>query len=270
MTAEQWRVAPGAMVNLTALPPDDTGDFTDNKQADARMNADLGRLRDLQELLHADHRFAVLLVLQGMDTAGKDGTVKHLSSGVSLVGAEMTNFKAPSETELAHDFLWRVYRHLPERGRIGIFNRSHYEDVLIARVHNLVPPMVWERRYEQINAFERILSLNSTVVIKCFLHISKEEQKARLLARLDDPSKHWKFNPGDLKERARWEDYQGAYEAAISRCNTAEAPWYVIPADKKWYRNYAVTRVLVETLERLDLRPPPAEFDPAAMRAELA
>jgi PPK2 family polyphosphate:nucleotide phosphotransferase len=233
------------------------------------MTADLERLRDLQELLHADDRFAVLLVLQGTDTSGKDGTVKHLSSGVSLVGAEMTNFKAPSETELAHDFLWRVHQHVPERGRIGIFNRSHYEDVLIARVHNLVPPKVWETRYEQINAFERILTLNRTVVIKCFLHISKDEQKERLLARLDNPAKHWKFNPGDLKERTLWDAYQQAYEAAISRCNAAEAPWYVIPADKKWYRNYAVTRVLVEALERLDLRPPRAGFEPEAMRGEL-
>jgi PPK2 family polyphosphate:nucleotide phosphotransferase len=270
VATEQWRVAPGTLVNLAALPTDDTDRFDDKEQAEATMNSDLERLRDLQELLHADDRFALLLVLQGTDTSGKDGTVKHLSSGVSLVGAEMTNFKAPSETELAHDFLWRVHQHVPERGRIGIFNRSHYEDVLIVRVHNLVPPKVWERRYEQINAFERILTLNNTIVIKCFLHISKTEQKERLLARLDNPAKHWKFNPGDLKERGLWDDYQRAYETALSRCNTADAPWYVIPANKKWFRNYAVTRVLVETLERLDLRPPRGGFDPHAMRGELA
>ncbi len=270
MTAEQWRVSPDASVQLAAFPSDDTSGFADKDQAAAAIDADIERLRDLQELLHADGRFAVLLVLQGMDTSGKDGTVKHLSSGVSLVGAEMTNFKAPSETELAHDFLWRVHQHVPERGRIGIFNRSHYEDVLIVRVHNLVPREVWEARYDQINAFERTLTQNHTIVIKCFLHISKEEQKERLLARLKNPAKHWKFNPGDLKERGYWDDYQQAYEAALSRCNTDDAPWYVIPADKKWHRNYAVTRLLVETLERLDLRPPTPDFDPDAMRAELS
>jgi PPK2 family polyphosphate:nucleotide phosphotransferase len=270
VTAEQWRVPPGALVKLAECPTADTSGFDDKDQAAAVMEADLERLRDLQELLYVDGRFAVLLVLQGMDTSGKDGTVKHLSSGVSLVGAEMTNFKAPSGTELAHDFLWRVHQHVPERGRIGIYNRSHYEDVLIVRVHNLVPREVWETRYEQINAFERTLTQNHTIVIKCFLHISKGEQKERLLARLDNPAKHWKFNPGDLKERSYWDAYQQAYEAALSRCNTANAPWYVIPADKKWHRNYAVTRILVETLERLDLRPPTIDFDPQAMRAKLS
>ncbi|MGD9891922.1 MAG: polyphosphate kinase 2 family protein [Dehalococcoidia bacterium] len=270
MSADAWRIPPGSEVSLAQFPTADTSGFEDKDQATAVMSADIERLRDLQELFYADGRFAVLLVLQGMDTSGKDGTVKHLSSGISLVGAEMTNFKAPSERELAHDFLWRVHQHAPERGRIGIFNRSHYEDVLVVRVHNLVPRDVWESRYEQINAFERILTLNHTIVIKCFLHISNDEQKERLLARLDNPAKHWKFNPGDLKERSYWDAYQQAYEAALSRCNTADAPWYIIPADKKWHRNYAVTRILVETLERLDLRPPTPDFDPQAMRAELS
>jgi PPK2 family polyphosphate:nucleotide phosphotransferase len=269
VTVEQWRPPPGAAVKLAEYPTNDTSGFEDKDQAAAVMEADLERLRDLQELLYADGRFAVLLVLQGMDTSGKDGMVKHLSSGISLVGAEMTNFKAPSETDLAHDFLWRVHQHVPERGRIGIFNRSHYEDVLIVRVHNLVPNDVWGARYDQINDFEHLLTHTNTVVIKCFLHISKEEQKERLLARLGNPAKHWKFNPGDLKERSYWDAYQQAYEAAISRCNTADAPWYIIPADKKWHRNYAVTRLLIETLERLKLRPPAIDFDPHVMRTEL-
>lgn len=268
MVIERWRVPPGAMVELSRYSPHDTSGFKSKIEAAAAMDADLGRLRDLQELLYADGRYAVLLVLQGMDTSGKDGTVKHLSSGVSLVGAEMTNFKAPTAEELEHDFLWRIHQHVPARGRIGIFNRSQYEDVLIVRVHDLVPRQVWESRYDQINAFEEMLTQNSTVVIKCFLHINKEEQKERLLARLENPAKHWKFNPGDLKERGLWDAYQQAYDTALSRCNSADAPWYVIPADKKWHRNYAVTRVLVETLEGLDLRPPQPDFDLKEIRIE--
>jgi PPK2 family polyphosphate:nucleotide phosphotransferase len=219
-------------------------------------------------MLYVDDRRAVLLVLQGMDTAGKDGTIGHISRGVNLIGVETANFKTPTSIELQHDFLWRIHQRVPERGRIGIFNRSHYEDVLIARVHNLVPPHVWERRYEQINNFEKMLTENDVTIVKCFLHISKREQKERLQARLDNPAKHWKFNHGDLTERARWDEYVATYEAALSRCSTAWAPWYVIPADKKWYRNYAVVRLLVESLKGLDLRYPKADFDPTSIRIE--
>jgi PPK2 family polyphosphate:nucleotide phosphotransferase len=262
----RWMVPPGSTVNLAGFNSADTGDFQEKEQAEAAMAADIKRLQDLQELFYVDGRHALLLILQGTDTAGKDGTVKHLSHGLGLVGAEMTNFKAPTTDELAHDFLWRIHQHVPACGRIGIFNRSHYEDVLIVRVHNLVPQAVWEARYDQINAFERILTQNNTVILKCFLQISKDEQKERLQARLDDPTKHWKFNPGDLKERARWHEYRAAYEAALSRCSTENAPWYVIPSDKKWFRNYAVTRLLIETLESLDLRLPTPSFDPKDVR----
>ena len=268
MVAERWRVEPGSRVDLSTFDPADTGDFHDKNQAAPAMDADLDRLRDLQERLYVDDRFAILLVLQGMDTSGKDGTVKHLSGGLTLIGAEVTNFKAPTTTDLQHDFLWRIHQRLPERGHIGIFNRSHYEDVLIARVHHLVPETVWKKRYDQINAFERMLAEDGTVVLKCFLHIGKEEQRERLQARLDNPEKHWKFDPGDLKERARWPDYVEAYEAALSRCSTEAARWYVIPSDKKWFRNYAVTRLLVETLEELDLRLPEVRFDPSTIRID--
>jgi PPK2 family polyphosphate:nucleotide phosphotransferase len=268
VAGERWRVEPGTDVRLAQYDPGDTGEFATKQQSDAVVEADLRRLRDLQELLYADDRYAVLLMLQGMDTSGKDGTVKHLSSGVNLVGAEMTNFKSPSTEELAHDFLWRIHRRTPARGRIGIFNRSHYEDVLIVRVHHLVPQQVWEQRYDQINAFERILTQNNTIVLKCFLHISRQEQKERLLARLKDPSKLWKFQPSDVKERNYWGEYEKAYEAAFSRCSTPAAPWYIIPANKKWYRNYAVTRLLVQTLDALELRPPPPAFDPKSIRID--
>lgn len=265
MTA-QWMVQPGSRLNLAAHDPKDTGHFKDKESAAAAMAADLERLRDLQEKLYVDDRYAVLLVLQGTDTSGKDGMIKHLSEGLSLVGAEVSNFKVPTSTELQHDFLWRIHQRTPERGKVGIFNRSHYEDVLVVRVHSLVPEEVWEERYDQINDFEGMLVRNKTVVLKCFLHISKEEQRERLQARLDDPAKLWKFNEGDLKERARWDDYQRAYTDALTRCSTAEAPWYVIPSDKKWFRNYTIAHLLVETLERLDLRLPEPTVDPQAIR----
>ena len=264
--SEPWMIEPGTTVSLTDYDPDHTGCFRNEKAAADAMRADLERLRELQELLHVEGRHAVLLVLQGMDTSGKDGMIKHLSSGLSLVGAEVSDFKQPTAPELQHDFLWRIHQRVPERGRIGIFNRSQYEDVLVVRVHDLVPEKVWEKRYEQINAFEQMLTENGTTIVKCFLHISKKEQKERLLARLADSTKLWKFNPGDLKERGHWSAYQQAYAAALTRCNTAAAPWYMIPANKKWYRNYVVTRILVETLERLDMRYPTPDFDPADIK----
>lgn len=267
MDASQWRVEPGATVDLAARVPGDTGGLK-KKDAEALMAADLDQLCALQEMLYVDGRTAVLLVLQGMDTSGKDGTIRHLSGGVNLLGAAVSSFKAPTETELRHDFLWRIHQHAPLHGHIGIFNRSHYEDVLIVRVRDLVPEAVWRPRYDQINAFESMLNASRTIIRKCFLHISKEEQRERLQARLDDPSKHWKFQPGDLETRAQWDAYQAAYEEALGRCSTEAAPWYVIPADHKWYRNYAVTRVLIETLESLDLRLPAPDFDPATIRLE--
>jgi PPK2 family polyphosphate:nucleotide phosphotransferase len=260
-TSITWRVPPGTTVRLKDYDPGDTGGFSQRQEAEPAAAADLTHLRDLQERLYVNGRYAVLLILQGMDTAGKDGMVRYLSQGVELMGAEVTSFKQPTATELAHDFLWRIHQRTPEHGKTGIFNRSHYEDVLIVRVHNLVPPNVWEKRYDQINAFEKILADNDTIIIKCFLHISKSEQRDRLMERLDEPAKRWKFNPGDLKERLFWDQYQDAYEAALTRCNTDYAPWYIIPSNKKWFRNFAVTRILVQTLQSLDLSLPEPAFD---------
>ena len=260
-----WKVRHGEPVDLSRFDPGDTGPLRNKREARRAARADLARLRELQERLHVDGRSALLLVLQGMDTSGKDGTVRHLSIGLSLVGAEMTAFAAPTPLELRHDFLWRVHQHTPPRGRIGIFNRSHYEDVLAARVHGLVPEATWRARYEQINHFEQMLMDSGTIIRKCFLHISKDEQKQRLKARLDAPSKIWKFDPGDLTDRDRWPDYQAAYEEALMQCSTKHAPWYIVPADHKWYRNYAVRRLLIETLEGLSLHPPKPLFDPASI-----
>jgi len=207
-------------------------------------------------------------VLQGMDTAGKDGTIRRVMSGINPRDCRVVSFKAPSQEELDHDFLWRVHRECPRRGEIGVFNRSHYEDVLIVRVRGLVKKEVWSARYDQINRFEQHLAENGTRIVKFFLHISKAEQKERLEARLADPSKNWKMNPTDLEERKLWDDYQRAYEDAISRCSTAHAPWFIIPADKKWFRDLAVSSIMVEMLEGMDLRYPKAEFDSSKIKVE--
>ena len=198
-------------------------------------------------------------MLQAMDTGGKDGTIKHVFGGVNPQGCRVSSFKAPSAEETNHDFLWRYHKSVPAKGRIGIFNRSHYEDVLVVRVKNLVPEDIWSRRYDQINAFERNLSLGGIAVLKFFLHISKDEQKRRLQSRLDDPDKRWKFSSNDIKERGFWDAYQQAFEDALSNCSTEHAPWYVVPANKKWYRNLVVARTIADTLEAMDPRYPPAE-----------
>ena len=211
------------------------------------------RIGELQQLLFANGKFALLIVLQGMDTSGKDGTVRHVLDTVSPSGVQTANFKTPSKEELAHDFLWRIHEALPRFGNIGVFNRSHYEDVLIVRVLNLQPPHVWRRRYEQINAFERHLVANNVVILKFFLHISREEQAQRLRARLKDPAKNWKFQPEDLKMRANWSKFMRAYEDAINRCSSPEAPWHIIPANRKWYRDYLVSRIVLGALEDLRL-----------------
>jgi PPK2 family polyphosphate:nucleotide phosphotransferase len=232
-----------------------------------------GRLSDLQERLYAEGRVgarrSVLVVLQGMDTSGKGGTIRHVMGQVDPQGVSIKAFGPPTREELAHDFLWRIRAALPGAGIIGIFDRSHYEDVLIVRVHDLVPRSVWSRRYATINRFESRLDGQDVRVLKVFLHISPEEQRERLLARLDDPTKHWKFNPRDLDERLRWHDYREAYQAALERCNTAAAPWYVVPADRKWYRNWAISRLLVEQLEDMDPQWPRADFDVDAARKRL-
>jgi PPK2 family polyphosphate:nucleotide phosphotransferase len=232
-----------------------------------------GRLSDLQERLYAEGRVGgrrrVLVVLQGMDTSGKGGTIRHVMGQVDPQGVSIKAFGPPTRDELAHDFLWRIRAALPRPGIIGIFDRSHYEDVLIVRVHDLVPRSVWSRRYATINRFESRLDGQDVRVVKVFLHVSPEEQRDRLLARLDDPTKHWKFNPRDLDERLRWHDYREAYQAALERCNTAAAPWYVVPADRKWYRNWAISRLLVEQLQDMDPQWPRADFDVDAARKRL-
>jgi PPK2 family polyphosphate:nucleotide phosphotransferase len=231
------------------------------------------RLATLQEQLYAEGvaggRRRLLLILQGMDTSGKDGTVRRVIGRVNPAGVRVTSFKRPTAAERRHDFLWRITRAVPSGGQLGIFNRSQYEDVLVARVHHLVPETEWSTRYDRINAFERQLVDDGVHLVKVFLHISKQEQKARLLARLDDPTKHWKFNPADVDERLLWEDYMRAYADALSRCSTDYAPWYVVPADRKWYRDFAVTSLLVEALTSMAPQYPPAAFDVDEQRARV-
>lgn len=214
--------------------------------------ADVAALDNLTYRLYAEGRRALLIVLQGMDTAGKDGTIRHVFSGVSPQTCHATNFKQPSPEELSHDFLWRAHQAAPPRGHVGIFNRSHYEDVLVVRVHKLVSKAVWKHRYDQINHFEQLLAAEGTTIVKIFLHISREEQLKRLLARQANRNKGWKLSDDDVKERTRWDDYIAAYEDVLTRCNTAEAPWYIVPADHKWYRNFAVSRILKATLEKMN------------------
>jgi len=252
-----YRIKPGAKVHLEEIDPADTGGFDgDKKKATAVLNELTMEMDGLQERLYAEHKHSVLIVLQGMDTSGKDGTIEHVFEGVNPQGVSVANFKAPTPDELSHDFLWRIHKRTPASGEITIFNRSHYEDVLIVRVHQLVSEKIWRRRYQDINNFERTLAEEGTTILKFFLHISKDEQKRRLLDRLEKPNKRWKFNPQDLKERACWDDYWKAYEDAIEETSTKWAPWYIIPANHKWFRNLAVATALVQTLKDLDPQPP--------------
>lgn len=246
---ETLRVRSGGPARLDRRDPaEDLG--WDKEEARRSLQEEKGRLAELQTRLYARGKGAVLLVLQGMDTSGKDGTIRHVLSGVNPQGCQTTAFKTPCAEELAHDYLWRVHQRVPAYGHIGVFNRSHYEDVLIARVRRLVPPSVWRARYRQINAFERHLSECGVTLLKCCLHISKDEQLRRLRRRRTDPAKRWKYNPGDMAERKLWTAYQKAYEEALSRCSTPQAPWYVIPADRKWVRDLVVARLLRRALER--------------------
>jgi PPK2 family polyphosphate:nucleotide phosphotransferase len=235
-------------VALADFDPGDTEGMDKDEAKDVLKRLE-GRLARQQELLWGAAHNGVLVILQGLDTSGKDGTVKHVMASVNPVGCQVWSFKVPTPEELAHDFLWRIHKRTPARGVLAIFNRSHYEDVLVVRVHELAPPEVWEPRYEQIYNFERMLTQNGTIVLKFFLHISKQEQEQRLLAREDDPDKAWKLAVGDWQERERWDAYQRAYEDALGRCGTEWAPWYIVPADKKWYRNVAIARTIVERLE---------------------
>ncbi len=263
-----FRVEPGARVQLAQVDPAFKGHEQDHESAGALIEHYSERLRALQELLYAEGRRSLLICLQAMDTGGKDGVINHVLGAMNPQGCRVAHFRKPSTEEAAHDFLWRAHRAAPARGEVVIFNRSHYEDVLIVRVHELVPKPVWSARYERINEFERALAEDGTVILKFYLHISSEEQLGRFKERLDDPSKHWKISEADYAERKFWPEYLRAYEEALSRCSTEQAPWYVIPANHKWFRNLAVARIVVERLEAMDLKYPQPGVDLARIRRE--
>ena len=263
----RFRVAPGATVRLDEHDPAsiDGMDKRDGKAAALQLNRDL---EELQELLYADGRHKILVILQGVDACGKDGTIRAVFEGVNPQGVKVASFKRPTDEELAHDYLWRIHARLPRSGEITIFNRSHYEDVLIVRVHDLVARDRWAKRYDQIKAFEQMLADEGTTIVKFFLHVSKDEQRTRLQERIDNPAKRWKFSRDDLGERKLWDEYAAAFEDMLGKTSTAAAPWYVVPADRNWYRNLVVSQVLVDTLRGLDLRYPPAEDDIADLVVE--
>jgi PPK2 family polyphosphate:nucleotide phosphotransferase len=256
---EVLRVAPGKRVRLAGIDPAETHGYT-KSDAGAQLQKGLDRLSDLQDRLWAEAKHPVLVVLQGIDAAGKDGSVKHVMGAFNPMGCSVTSFKVPTAIEAAHDYLWRVHQRTPGKGEIAIFNRSHYEDVLVVRVHDFVPKKTWQKRFDQINAFERLLAEEGTTILKFFLLIDRDEQKARLQSRVDDPRKNWKFKLGDLAERKLWDDYMAAYEDVLNRCSTDAAPWYVIPADRNWFRNLAIAEILADTLDELKpAYPPPTE-----------
>ena len=265
-TSEELRVIPGSF-NLSRRATANTPGGLSEKAVVAATEKIAKQIRDLQLRLYAEGQQSLLIVLQGLDAAGKDGTIKHVLGMVNPQGCDVTSFKQPTPLELRHDFLWRVHAHAPARGEIGVFNRSHYEDVLIAKVHQLCPKAQLALRYEQINQFETLLATQAnTRIIKFFLHISREEQLARFAARLTDPAKNWKISEADYSEREFWNDYQAAYQAALKKTSTANAPWYVIPSDNKWYRNYAVARIVLETLEQMNPALPKPTVDLASIR----
>jgi PPK2 family polyphosphate:nucleotide phosphotransferase len=259
----KYRVKPGRAVHVDDWDPDDSSGHKQGKKTAEKELARLSeRLEKLQEVLYAEHKHKLLVVLQGMDTSGKDGTIRHVFQGVNPQGVSVVRFEQPTRPELDHDYLWRVHAHTPAKGEMVIFNRSHYEDVLIVRVHELVPPKTWKRRYQQICDFERMLVEEGNTILKFFLHISREEQKQRLEARLKDPQKRWKFSLTDVEERKLWPDYMKAYEDALEKTSTEWAQWYVVPANHKWYRNLVVSTAIVQALESLKMEYPRVTIDP--------
>ena len=258
---ERFRVKPGSKVDLSKCDPAYKGKFRNRGESDKALVEHLVRIEALQYLLYADNKRAVLIALQAMDAGGKDGTIKHVLGAMNPQSCKCTSFKQPSAEELEHDFLWRIHQAVPKHGEIGIFNRSHYEDVLVVRVHKLAPKRVWSKRYAQINDFEKMLGANNIHVLKFFLHISKDEQLKRFKARLDDPTRQWKVSPSDFKERGFWDDYQHAFEDALSKCSTERAPWFVIPSNHKWFRNLAISQIIADTLESFDMKFPKPSFD---------
>ncbi len=265
MKTSKYKVAPGEKVNLLDYQTDYRGNIKSKKDAAKLLKTNIKKMAELQDMLYAHDRYGLLIIFQAMDAAGKDSTIKHVMSGVNPQGTQVFSFKQPSAEELDHGYLWRVAKAVPERGRIGIFNRSHYEDVLVVRVHDLIKSQkipqkltkdIWGKRFSQINNFEKYLYENGIITIKFFLHVSKDEQKKRFLRRLDIPSKNWKFSAGDLKERELWDDYQKCYEQAIAATSTDYAPWFITPADKKWFTRLVVSSVIIDTLQGLNLRYP--------------
>ena len=281
MDTEKFLVKQGSKLDLKDHPTDFTGDYTDKKMAVKDLKKNIDRLRELQDVLYAQNVYSLLIVFQAMDTAGKDGAIKHVMSGVNPQGCQIVSFKVPSDEERDHDFLWRCQKAVPERGRIGIFNRSHYEEVLVVRVHPGIlhaaqlpaevkeDKHVWKKRYRQIRDWEDYLAENGTHILKFFLNVSREEQKNRFLARIDTPEKNWKFSASDFKERGFWDDYMNAYEDAIGATSTERSPWYVVPADKKWFTRLAVSEVIVQKLASLDLHYPVVTPEHRAELAEL-
>jgi PPK2 family polyphosphate:nucleotide phosphotransferase len=265
--AHELAVPGGGRFKLANIDPADTHG-EEKEEAEARLEKNSKRLSVLQYQLYAESERALLVVLQGIDAAGKDGTVSHVMSGMNPQGVTVTAFKVPDGPEKRHDYLWRVHNAVPEYGKIGIFNRSHYEDVLVVRVHNLVPQAVWSKRYQQINDFERMLTENRVHIVKFLLYISKDEQARRFRARLEDKNKRWKFSEDDIKERAYWDQYIEAFNDALRKCATPQAPWYVIPANKKWFRNLAVSEILIQTLEGMKLKFPKAPVDLSGIKFE--
>lgn len=266
MKTEKFLAKSGNKINLSKIPNDDTLKFSDKSDANKMVEENIERMQELQNQLYASDKYSLLLIFQAMDAAGKDSTIKHVMSGLNPQGTQVFSFKKPSDEELDHGYLWRISKALPERGRIGIFNRSHYEEVLVVRVHDLIKYQrlpdevmtndIWQKRFEQINNFEKYLYENGTIILKFFLHVSKEEQKKRFLERIEDKSKNWKFAEADLKEREYWNDYQKYYQEAISSTSKDYAPWYIIPADKKWFMRLIVSEIIVKKLESLNLKYP--------------
>jgi PPK2 family polyphosphate:nucleotide phosphotransferase len=263
---EKLVVEPGQKARLRERDPDDTPGVKSKAAAAAELARNMARLAELQYLLYAENTRAVLIVIQAMDAGGKDGTIRHVMSGLNPQGCAVTSFKVPSAEEAEHDFLWRIHQATPRRGEFAIFNRSHYEDVLVVRVHDLVPKPIWSGRYDHINAFERLLADGQVKIFKFFLHISKEEQRKRFGNRLEDPTRQWKLSDADFAEREYWDRYIEAYEDALTRCSTPWAPWYVIPANKKWFRNLSISQILVDALEELEMKFPAPSIDVTKVR----
>ena len=264
----KYKVPPNSNFTISSIDPGASSASILRPAAEAQFRENRKRMAKLQERLYAEGKQALLVVLQAMDTGGKDSTIRAVTRGVNPQGFRIYGFKAPTRHELARDFLWRVHHQVPPKGKIGIFNRSHYEDVLIVRVHGWASPSLTEKRYQHINNFEKLLSDHGTKVVKIMLHISKEYQKERLVRRLRRPDKLWKFNPGDLKERAKWSDYMNAFEIALQKCSTSYAPWYVVPAQKRWYRNLLVSQIMVDALDEMNPQYPEADFDVSAYPPE--